>query len=78
MYCKAAAIVCIVFRPKRILRGTAGRLAGIARSWDLVPTGGSDYHGPDFKEGRVLGSAPVPYESVERVRRAWALNRTTR
>lgn len=35
MYCEAAAIVCIVFLPKRILRGTAGRLAGIAGPTDF-------------------------------------------
>jgi predicted metal-dependent phosphoesterase TrpH len=44
------------------------RLADIARTWDLIPTGGSDYHGPAFKEGRDLGSAPVPYGSVEQLR----------
>lgn len=38
-------------------------LREIARQWDLVPTGGSDFHGPNFREGRELGSAPVP-ESV--------------
>jgi len=31
-----------------------------AEHWRLIPTGGSDYHGPQFKEGRELGSAPVP------------------
>ncbi len=35
-------------------------LREIARRWELVPTGGSDYHGPNFREGRELGSAPVP------------------
>ncbi|MCC6792350.1 MAG: PHP domain-containing protein, partial [Thermomicrobiales bacterium] len=35
-------------------------LLTIARRWRLASTGGSDYHGPGFKEGRELGSAPVP------------------
>ncbi len=35
-------------------------LLSLARHWHLAPTGGSDYHGPRFKEGRELGSAPVP------------------
>ena len=39
----------------------------IADAWDLIPTGGSDYHGVGFREGRVLGSAPVPEEVAERL-----------
>ena len=35
-------------------------LLATAQRWQLIPTGGSDYHGPKFKEGRELGSAPVP------------------
>lgn len=35
-------------------------LLDMATRRDLIPTGGSDYHGPNFKEGRDLGSAPVP------------------
>lgn len=35
-------------------------LADIARAWDLVATGGSDYHGAGVREGRNLGAAPVP------------------
>ena len=31
-----------------------------ARDLGLFVTGGSDYHGPNFREGRELGSAPVP------------------
>jgi predicted metal-dependent phosphoesterase TrpH len=38
-------------------------LAAIADHHGLVPTGGSDYHGPRFREGRDLGSVLVP-ESV--------------
>ena len=39
----------------------------IADEWDLLPTGGSDYHGVGFREGRVLGSAPVPDEVADRL-----------
>lgn len=42
-------------------------LRSIADAWDLVPTGGSDYHGAGFREGRDLGSAPVPDEVAERL-----------
>lgn len=39
----------------------------IADASGLIPTGGSDYHGVGFREGRVLGSAPVPQEVAERL-----------
>lgn len=35
-------------------------LLGIADRTGLIPTGGSDYHGPPHREGRELGSADVP------------------
>lgn len=44
-----------------------GKLRAIADAWDLIPTGGSDYHGAGFREGRVLGAAPVPDEVGERL-----------
>lgn len=42
-------------------------LRAIADTWGLIPTGGSDYHGIGFREGRILGSAPVPAEVAERL-----------
>lgn len=35
-------------------------LLEIAMRHDLIPTGGSDYHGPRFREGRDLGTVAVP------------------
>jgi len=35
-------------------------LLAIARDRGLLATGGSDYHGPAFKEGRDLGSVEIP------------------
>lgn len=35
-------------------------LAGVADRYSLMPTGGSDYHGPNFREGRELGSVEIP------------------
>ncbi len=32
----------------------------IARRYGLTPTGGSDFHGPRFREGRDLGTVSVP------------------
>ncbi|MCO5219408.1 MAG: PHP domain-containing protein [Thermomicrobiales bacterium] len=43
------------------------QLRAIADEWGLIPTGGSDYHGVGFREGRILGSAPVPQEVAERL-----------
>jgi 3',5'-nucleoside bisphosphate phosphatase len=45
-------------------------LVALARAHGLVPTGGSDFHGPGFKTGRDLGGPPVPWETVERLRAA--------
>jgi 3',5'-nucleoside bisphosphate phosphatase len=40
-------------------------LAKIAATYGLLPTGGSDYHGPRFREGRDLGSVGVPEAAWE-------------
>lgn len=45
-------------------------LRDLADHYGLIPTGGSDYHGPGQQEGRELGTAPVPVETVERLRQA--------
>jgi 3',5'-nucleoside bisphosphate phosphatase len=47
--------------------GQREMLREIAQRRGLVPTGGSDYHGPNFREGRELGSAPVPGDVVDRL-----------
>lgn len=39
-------------------------LVELAREYGLLVTGGSDYHGPGFREGRELGSVTVPREAV--------------
>ncbi|HEY8448824.1 MAG TPA: PHP domain-containing protein [Thermomicrobiales bacterium] len=51
---------------------THEHLRAIADRFGLIPTGGSDYHGEGFKPGRDLGRAPVPPESVTRLREAAA------
>lgn len=40
----------------------------------LIATGGSDYHGPDLRVTRELGSAPVPLAAVARLREAAAVS----
>ncbi len=49
---------------------TRTRLRAVADRWGLIPTGGSDFHGPGFKHGRDLGGPPVPWETVTRLRAA--------
>ncbi len=46
---------------------TAARFLELARRYDLVPTGGSDYHGFEVR-AVALGSVPVPEETVGRLR----------
>lgn len=46
------------------------RLAAVARQHGLIPTGGSDYHGEGYKEGRSLGSVVVPHWVVDELRNA--------
>ncbi len=41
----------------------------LCRRHDLVPTGGSDYHGPQSGRTNPLGSPAVPWESWEALRR---------
>ena len=48
--------------------GERHALRAAADRWGLIPTGGSDYHGPRFKQGRELGGPSVPSETVERLR----------
>jgi predicted metal-dependent phosphoesterase TrpH len=40
-------------------------LVALAARWGLIPTGGSDYHGPGFRAERELGSVDVPRQSVD-------------
>ena len=47
---------------------TVVRLAATAARWDLVPTGGSDYHARPIKEHGELGCAAVPPDTVDRLR----------
>jgi 3',5'-nucleoside bisphosphate phosphatase len=42
-------------------------LADLAQVNGLLPTGGSDYHGPGFREGRQLGSVEMPEDVIDGV-----------
>jgi predicted metal-dependent phosphoesterase TrpH len=43
---------------------TRQRLLGLCRKYDLLPTGGTDYHGFHDKAETMIGDSPVPAESV--------------
>ncbi len=43
-------------------------LAGLARKYDLIPTGGSDFHGSGVLDTVEMGGVRVPVQSVERLR----------
>jgi predicted metal-dependent phosphoesterase TrpH len=47
-----------------------GILSDLAERWDLLKTGGSDFHGTPDREGRDLGSAPVPESVIHNLRKA--------
>jgi len=42
-------------------------LARLAKKYDLIATGGSDYHGIDDSAETMMGNAGVPLESLERL-----------
>jgi 3',5'-nucleoside bisphosphate phosphatase len=44
-------------------------LADLASRHDLIATGGSDYHGPDHREGRDLGNVQVPVRVLDDLRK---------
>jgi hypothetical protein len=46
---------------------TMRRLAELAKRFDLIPCGGSDYHGEGLAARADLGSVDVPVESVEKL-----------
>ncbi|MGI8644134.1 MAG: PHP domain-containing protein [Thermomicrobiales bacterium] len=51
---------------------TQRELRDIAHELGLIPTGGSDFHGPNFRPGRDLGRPVVPIETVSLLRQAAA------
>jgi predicted metal-dependent phosphoesterase TrpH len=56
---------------------TRTRLVGVADEHGLLATGGSDYHGDGFKEGRSLGSVPIPARVVAELKALAIANQTT-
>jgi predicted metal-dependent phosphoesterase TrpH len=52
------------------------RLLAVARAFDLVPTGGSDFHGLDVIPDAHLGATPVPLTVVDDLKARWRRDRT--
>jgi predicted metal-dependent phosphoesterase TrpH len=50
------------------------QLRALADEYGLIPTGGTDFHGPGIHP-TPLGGRPVPYEAVERLKAAAAQRR---
>ena len=51
---------------------TVARLRALAQRFSLIPTGGSDYHGPNIHPTPLGGQPPLPVTSLEALRRATA------
>jgi 3',5'-nucleoside bisphosphate phosphatase len=47
---------------------TIARLLGLCQRFNLVPTGGSDYHGPGMHPTPLGGQPPLPESSLEHLR----------
>ena len=43
-------------------------LAGLAQKYDLIATGGSDFHGPGITRAVDIGQVAVPWSAVEQLR----------
>lgn len=46
---------------------TVAELLTVAKRYDLIPLGGSDYHGLGGPDERLPGNIPLPFEPVERL-----------
>ncbi|MEE8392227.1 MAG: PHP domain-containing protein [Anaerolineae bacterium] len=58
-----------VYHPQHSLEEVEVLLA-LCQEYDLLVTGGSDFHGPSVRDGVSLGTVHVPWECVERLREA--------
>ncbi|MBE0479616.1 MAG: PHP domain-containing protein [Dehalococcoidia bacterium] len=64
---KSAGLVGLEVHYARYTADTIQRLLALAARHDLIPTGGSDYHGLDNTVGVEIGTVGPPQESVERL-----------
>jgi len=64
---KAAGLAGIEACYKDYSADEVGRLLSLADKYDLVVTGGSDYHGLDDETEVIIGSADVPLSAAEQL-----------
>ena len=64
---KAAGLVGIEACYKGYSADEVGRLLSLADKYDLVVTGGSDYHGLDNETEVIIGGADVPLSAAEQL-----------
>ena len=64
---KAAGLVGIEVYYNGYTDDEIKRLVSLANKYDLITTGGSDYHGLDDTTETMIGGANVPIESAERL-----------
>jgi len=64
---KAAGLVGIEGYYKGYSAAEVGRLLGLADKYDLVVTGGSDYHGLEDETEVIIGGADVPLSAAEQL-----------
>lgn len=64
---KAAGMAAMEVYYKNYLPETIERLRLAAEKYDLIPLGGSDYHGIHGNDERLPGDIPLPDSSIERM-----------
>ena len=62
---KRAGIMGIEIYYPHYRQNTIARLQAVANKYDLIATGGSDYHGPHLSVGDDIGSIEIPTEVIE-------------
>ena len=64
---KAVGLVGVEVYYAGYLPAEVNSLLNIAQKYDLIPTGGTDYHGIDVSSDIILGGTEVPKSCVERL-----------
>ena len=64
---KAAGLVGIEAYYNSYIADEIGRLVSLAERYNLIATGGSDYHGLDDTNETMIGGVEVPMETAERL-----------
>ena len=63
---KSAGMVGIEVYYANYNQSTIARLQALANKYNLIATGGSDYHGAELSVGAYIGSVNMPADTIER------------